>query len=66
MHLLVGRKPHFNSAYLFMSTIHAMATGIVGVWFLDDFLFYWFFAGRCFVVGFYFLFENLVYGMLSQ
>lgn len=45
--------------YVLITTFHALMSMAMGYWFNNNFLFYFFFGGRCFFVSFYFLAENI-------
>lgn len=47
--------------FIQLSTVHTIATMVIGIWFIDNHLFYFFFGGRCFFTCFYYVVENIVY-----
>ncbi|KAM0674001.1 hypothetical protein GVAV_002519 [Gurleya vavrai] len=46
-----------SKEYLLLSSLNAIGSMIVGLWFINDFLFYFFFGGRCFFICFYYVVE---------
>lgn len=53
-------KEKVKVKYMLLSTFHVFMTMVIGYWFNNDFLFYFFFGGRCFFVCFYYLVENIL------
>ncbi|KAM0686305.1 mannose-ethanolamine phosphotransferase gpi13 [Conglomerata obtusa] len=49
-----------KDTFLLLSALNAFASMIVGLWFVNNFLFYFFFGGKCFFVCSYFVIENLL------
>ncbi|KAM0678444.1 hypothetical protein BDAP_000843 [Binucleata daphniae] len=49
--------------YLQVSTVNVVLAMIIGIWFINDHLFYFFFGGRCIFTCFYYVIDNLVYLM---
>ncbi|TBU00147.1 hypothetical protein CWI37_1097p0010 [Hamiltosporidium tvaerminnensis] len=55
---------HWLDSYMLISTFSLLVVMIVTYWVYGTMIFYFFFAGRCFIFCFYFLIENVLYSIL--